>query len=81
MILTVACEPSKKISEVKTKNEIYILLGLHPTDYILQVSEKSTKLTFDDCTLADYNIHKDITLEIKLLHPTAEPRVGLNGGS
>ena len=78
-ILTVACEPSKKISEVK--NEIHTLLGLYPTEYILQVSEKSTKLTFDDCTLADYNIHKDTTLEIKLLHPTAEPRVGLNGGA
>ena len=64
-ILTVACEPSKKISEVK--NEIQTLLGLHPTKYILQVSEKSTKLTFDDCTLADYNIHKDTTLDIKLI--------------
>ena len=63
------------------KNEIQTLLGLHPTKYILQVSEKSTKLTFDDCTLADYNIHKDTTLDIKLLHPTAEQRAGLNGGT
>jgi len=63
------------------KTEIQTMLGLHPSEYILQVSDKSTKLTFDDCTLADYNIHKDTTLEIKLLHPTAEPRVGLNGGA
>jgi len=63
------------------KNEIQTLLGLYPTEYILQVSEKSTKLTFDDCSLADYNIHKDTTLDIKLLHLTAEQRAGLNGGA
>ena len=66
------------------KSEIHVQLGLHPAEYILQVSEKSTTLTFDGCTLADYNIHKDTTLDIKLLHPTAEPRVdhhGLLGGT
>ena len=28
-----------------------------------------------------YNIHKDTTLDIKLLHLTAEQRAGLNGGA
>ena len=28
-----------------------------------------------------FNIHKDTTLDIKLLHPTAEQRAGLNGGA
>ena len=32
-------------------------------------------------TAVYYNIHKDTTLETKLLHPMAEPRVGLNGGA
>ena len=63
------------------KNEIQTLLGLHPTEYFLQVSEKWTKLTFDDCTLADYNIQKDTTLDIKPLHPISATRVGLRGGS
>ena len=66
------------------KSEIYAQLGLHPTEYVLQVSEKWTKLTRDHCSLADYNIHKNTTLDIKLLHPTAEPRVdhhGLLGGT
>jgi len=45
------------------------------------VSEKWTKLTFDDCTLADYNIQKDTTLDIKPLHPISATRVGLRGGA
>ena len=46
-IHTVACEPSKKISEVK--NEIQTLLGLYPSEYILQVSEKWTKHLISHC--------------------------------
>ena len=45
------------------------------------MSEKWTKLTFDDCTLADYNIQKDTTLDIKPLHPISATRVGLRGGA
>ena len=64
-IIRVAGQLSRKIIEVKS--DIYAQLGLHPTEYVLQVSEKSTKLTRNHCTLADYNIHKDTTLEIKLI--------------
>jgi len=64
-ILTVACQPSKKISEMKS--EIQAQLGLHPTDYILQISGKWTMITRDGCSFADYNIHKHATLDIKLL--------------
>jgi len=65
------------------KSEIHAQLGLHSTEYILQVSEKWTNLTRDHCSLADYNIHKNTTLDIKLLHPMAEPRFdhGLLGGT
>jgi len=64
-ILRVAFQPSKKISELKS--EIQAQLGLHPTDYILQISEKWTMITRDGCSFADYNIHKHATLDIKLL--------------
>ena len=64
-ILRVAFQPSKKISELKS--EIQAQLGLHPTDYILQISGKWTMITRDGCSFADYNIHKHATLDIKLL--------------
>jgi len=41
----------------------------------LQISGKWTMITRDGCSFADYNIHKHATLDIKLLHPTTEPRV------
>ena len=84
-IIRVAGQLSRKISEVKS--DIYAQLGLHPTEYILKISRQlwpSPNLAKDNCSLADYNIQKNATLDIKLLHPTAEPRVdhhGLLGGT
>jgi len=69
------------------KSDIYAQLGLRPTEYILKISGQlwpSPNLAKDNCSLADYNIQKNATLDIKLLHPTAEPRVdhhGLLGGT
>jgi hypothetical protein len=80
-ILTVECQPSKKISEVKS--EIQAKFELHPSEYILQISGKWMTITRDSCSFADYNIHKNSTLDIKFLHPTTEPRVdnSLLGGA
>ena len=84
-IIRVAGQLSRKISEVKS--DIYAQLGLHPTEYILKISRQlwpSPNLAKDNCSLADYNIQKNATLDIKLLHPTVEPRVdhhGLLGGT
>jgi len=81
-ILTVECRPLKKISEVKS--EIQAKFELHPSEYILQISGKWTTITRDGCSLADYNIHKNSTLDIKFLHPNTEPIVdnnSLRGGA
>ena len=79
-ILKVAYHLSKKISDVK--REVQAQLDLHPTAYTLQISRPWPKLLKDSCSLLDYNIHKETTLDIKLLRP--EPSVdqhGLLGGA
>ena len=70
-ILKVAYHLSKKISDVK--REVQAQLDLHPTAYTLQISRPWPKLLKDSCSLLDYNIHKETTLDIKLLRP--EPSV------
>jgi len=58
-------------SEVQTNQ-----LGLHPTEYILQISGPWPKLLKDNCSLHEYNIHKNATLDIKLLQTsTTKPRI------
>ena len=66
------------------KSEIQAKFELHPSEYILQISGKWTTITRDGCSLADYNIHKNSTLDIKFLHPNTEPIVdnnSLRGGA
>ena len=81
-ILKVAYHLSKKISDVK--REVQAQLDLHPTAYTLQISRPWPKLLKDSCSLRDYNIHKETTIDIKLLRPITEPGVdqhGLLGGA
>ena len=80
-----AFHPSKKISDVKS--EVQARLGLHPSEYILQlqIPGRLPKSLQDRCSLLDCNIHVDATLNIKLSIPAAlESSVeqqGLLGGS
>ena len=67
-----------------TSKEMQAQLGLHPTAYTLQISRPWPKLLKDSCSLRDYNIHKETTIDIKLLRPITEPGVdqhGLLGGA
>lgn len=63
-IITAAFYPSKKVSEVKS--EIQARLGLLPSEYFLQLSGRWKILSKSECSLADYDIHANQTLDINL---------------